>query len=224
MERATERRRVFVTGGTGYLGVPLIEALLERGHEVRALARQGSEGRLPTGCGVVPGNALDGATFAERVAPADTLVHLVGVSHPAPWKERQFREVDLASVRASVQAARTAGVRHMVYLSVAQPAPVMKSYVAVRAECERQIAEADLSATCVRPWYVLGPGHLWPYALLPIYALFERFPSTSDTARRLGLVRRAEMIDALVWAVENPAEEARVMDVEWIRSFGTVRH
>jgi len=213
------RRRVFVTGGTGYLGGPLLAALLARGHEVRALARRGSEGRLPPGCEAVPGNALDGASFAGRVAPADTLVHLVGVSRPAPWKERQFREVDLASVEASILAAKAAGVRHVVYLSVAHPSPVMKSYVAVRAECERKIAEAGLAATFVRPWYVLGPGHRWPYALIPLYALCERLPGTSDTARRLGLVRRAEMIAALVWAVENPAEGVRVMDVERIRSF-----
>lgn len=97
VDKAADRRRIFVTGGTGYLGAPMIEALLRRGHEVRALARRGSEDRLPSGCGVVFGNALDGATFADQVGPADTLVHLVGVSHPAPWKERQFREVDLAS-------------------------------------------------------------------------------------------------------------------------------
>ena len=101
VDLAADRRRVFVTGGTGYLGVPLIETLLQRGHEVRALARRGSEGRLPAGCGVVPGNALDGASFADRVAPADTLVHLVGVSHPAPWKERQgVRVMDVERIRS----------------------------------------------------------------------------------------------------------------------------
>lgn len=38
---------VFVTGGTGYLGTPLIRALVKRGHSVRALVRPGSEKKLP---------------------------------------------------------------------------------------------------------------------------------------------------------------------------------
>ncbi|HEY2289615.1 MAG TPA: NAD(P)H-binding protein [Thermoanaerobaculia bacterium] len=212
-----EIQRVFVTGGTGYLGGALLPALLARGHEVRALVRPGSEAKLPAGCGAARGDALDAASFADQVAPADTLIHLVGVSHPAPWKAEQFRTVDLASARASAAAARAAGVRHLVYLSVAQPAPAMRAYVAARAEAEALIAGAALSATFVRPWYVLGPGHRWPYALIPMYALFERLPATRDTARRLGLVTLRQMVDALVWAVESPADGARVMDVEAIR-------
>jgi uncharacterized protein YbjT (DUF2867 family) len=51
-----EIRRVFVTGGTGYLGGALLPALLPRGHEVRALVRPGSEAKLPAGCGAVRGN------------------------------------------------------------------------------------------------------------------------------------------------------------------------
>ncbi|HEY4597413.1 MAG TPA: NAD(P)H-binding protein [Thermoanaerobaculia bacterium] len=213
-----ETRQVFVTGGTGYLGGALLPALLARGHRVRALARPGSEAKLPLGCGAVAGNALDAATFAGRVSPADTLVHLVGVSHPAPWKAEQFRTVDLASARASVEAARAAGVRHLVYLSVAQPAPAMRAYVAARAEAEALISGTGLNATFVRPWYVLGPGHRWPYALIPMYALFERLPTTRDAARRLGLVTLRQMVDALVWAVENSADGVRVMDVEAIRA------
>ena len=210
-------RHVFVTGGTGYLGGALIPELLARGHRVRALARRGSEGKLPAGCEAVLGNALDSDSFAREVAPADTLVHLVGVPHPAPWKADQFRKVDLASVHASVAAAREAGIRHFVYLSIAQPAPVMKSYVAVRAECEELIRGTGIPATFLRPWYILGPGHLWPYALVPMYALFERLPLTRDTARRLGLVTRREMINALVRSVEEPPEDVRVVDVPGIR-------
>ncbi|MFY9821441.1 MAG: NAD(P)H-binding protein [Thermoanaerobaculia bacterium] len=220
METSNSRRRVFVTGGTGYLGQRLIPALLARGHEVRALVRPGSEKRLPPGCAAVQGNALEASSYASQVAPADTLVHLVGVSHPAPWKEEQFKQVDLGSARASAAAAQEAGIRHFVYLSVAQPAPAMRAYVAIRAQCEALITATGIPATFVRPWYVLGPGHRWPYLLIPFYAMAERFPSVRGTARRIGLVTLRQMMATLVWAVENPPERARILDVEAIRRGG----
>jgi nucleoside-diphosphate-sugar epimerase len=76
----TGKHSVFVAGGTGYVGQRLIPRLLERGHEVRALVRPGSEKKLPAGCTAVPGNALDGASYASKVAPSDTFVQLVGVA------------------------------------------------------------------------------------------------------------------------------------------------
>ena len=167
-------RHVFVTGGTGYLGRRLIPRLLARGHRVRALARPGSEERLPSGCDVRTGNALDAATFASAVAPADTFVQLVGTPHPSPAKAKEFVAVDLASVQASATAAAGAGVGHFVYVSVAHPAPVMQAYVAVRAEGEAMLAAAGLRATILRPWYVLGPGHRWAATLAPLYWMAER--------------------------------------------------
>jgi nucleoside-diphosphate-sugar epimerase len=90
-------------------------------------------GKSVQGAESIVGNALDGSTFAKQIAPSDTFVQLVGVPHPSPRKAEQFR-VDLVSIRESVAAAKQAGVVHFVYLSVAQPAPMMKDYVAVRAE------------------------------------------------------------------------------------------
>ena len=124
---------IFLTGATGYIGRHLIPELLARGHTVRALVRAGSEGKLAKGAIAVPGNALDRATFAPQIAPSDTFIQLVGVAHPSPAKAQQFREIDLVSARESVAAARAAGVAHFIYLSVAQPAPAMQAYVAVRA-------------------------------------------------------------------------------------------
>lgn len=216
--KATGRRSVFITGGTGYLGRALIHLLLGRGHEVRALVRRGSEAKLPRGCEAVCGDPLEAESFAGRVAPSDTFVQLVGVPRPSPAKARQFREIDLVSGRASVGAARAAGVRHFVYVSVAQPAPVMKAYQEVRAEVEALLRESGLPATVLRPWYVLGPGHRWPYLLKPFYYVCERLPSTRETARRLGFVTHAQMTAALLRAVENPPEEFRLLNVPDIRA------
>jgi uncharacterized protein YbjT (DUF2867 family) len=208
---------VFVTGGTGYLGRELIPRLLERGHQVRALARPGSERKLPPGALPVVGNALDGSTFAGAVKPADTFVQLVGVAHPSPAKASQFRTIDLVSARESVLAAVKAGARHFVYVSVAQPAPVMKAYQGARAEGEQTLRDSGLAATVIRPWYVLGPGHQWARALLPVYWLLERWPSTRQTARRLALVTLTQMTAALVCAVEQPATGFRIVEVPEIR-------
>jgi uncharacterized protein YbjT (DUF2867 family) len=209
---------VFIAGGTGYIGIPLIRALLERGHQVRALVRPRSERKLPAGCEAVPGDALDFSSYRERVAPAHTFVQLVGVHHPSPTKAAEFLSIDRTSAMQAIETARQAGIQHFIYVSVAHPAPLMKSYIAVRVECERALVESGMNATVVRPWYVLGPGHRWPYALLPMYWLCERLPSTREGARRLGLVTLAEMTRALVQAVENPTIGARFIEVPQIRA------
>ncbi len=213
-----QRRAVFVTGGTGYMGRRLIERLVARGHAVRALARPASASRLPTGCEPVLGDALDASTFGNTVGSGDSFVQLVGTPHPSPAKAEEFRAVDLVSVRESVRAAVGAGARHFVYVSVAQPAPAMQAYVAVRAEGEAMLRASGLAATILRPWYVLGPGHRWPYALIPLYWVAERIPRTRERARRCGLVTLAQMLDALVRAVEEPATGVRIVTVPEIRS------
>ena len=192
--------------------------LLRRGHEVRGLVRPGSEGKLPAEATPVAGDALRADTFAAAVAPAKTFVQLVGVSHPSPAKAAEFRSVDLASLRASADAAVRAGVDHFVYLSVAQPAPaIMKAYAAARAEGEAVVRATGMNATFLRPWYVLGPGHRWPYLLVPAYFFFERLPGTRDAARRIGLVTLPQMVAALVHAVENPPDGVRIVEVPDIR-------
>jgi uncharacterized protein YbjT (DUF2867 family) len=212
------RHSVLITGGTGYLGRALIPLLLASGHKVRALVRSGSEGKVPPGTDAVIGDPLVAENIQAALEGCGTLVHLVGVPKPSPAKAREFRAIDLVSIRAAVSAvARIQPRPHLVYLSVAQPAPVMKAYVEVRREGEALIREQRLEATFVRPWYVLGPGHRWPAVLLPLYALLRRIPATRASAERLGFVNLAQMVRALVHAVENPPTGIRVMDVPEIR-------
>lgn len=147
----------------------------------------------------------------DHVRGSDTVVQLVGVPKPAPWKGRQFRAVDRLSGLASIQAAQHAGVKHFVYISVAHPVPVMKDYIAVRAEIESVLRG---------PWYILGPGHWWPIFLKPAYRVCERIPSNRPTATRPGLVTLQQMLVTLLWSVEHLPESARVIEVPEIRTLG----
>jgi uncharacterized protein YbjT (DUF2867 family) len=211
------QNRVFLTGGTGYIGSALTKELLQRGHHVRALVRPGSESKLPQGCEMVHGNALRADTYAHQLESSDTFVHLVGVAHPNPKKAAEFRSIDLESCAQAVRAASAAGVRHFIYLSVARPAPLMQEYQAVRAQGEQLIIQSGLPATFVRPWYVLGRGHRWPSVLIPFYALARLIPATRAGAERLALVTLDQMVRTLTWAVENPSDGIRVLEPKHIQ-------
>jgi uncharacterized protein YbjT (DUF2867 family) len=205
---------VFVTGGTGYIGRPLVEALVARGHDVTALARPGSASRVPAGATAITGDALDPASFAHAIPRGATLVHLVGTPHPNPSKAAEFERVDLSSIRASATAAVVADAAHIVYVSVARPAPLMRSYIEARERGEAAVLATAIPATFVRPWYVLGPGHQWPVVLQPLYSLARLFPPTREQAARLGLVKLDQVVAALVAAVESPPHEGvQIVDV-----------
>jgi uncharacterized protein YbjT (DUF2867 family) len=199
---------VFISGGTGYLGRALSQLLLERGHRVAVFSRPTSTGRVDVRVEVHTGDPFDPASLMRALAqaPYTTFVHLVGTPHPAPWKTAQFHAIDLPSLQASATAAREAKIAHFVYVSVAQPAPIMRSYIHVRQCCEVILAENQLRRSIICPWYVLGPGHMWPIALRPVYAILEQIPATRASAQRLGLITLDQMTSAMSHAIEHPPQ------------------
>jgi nucleoside-diphosphate-sugar epimerase len=219
-------KTVFITGGTGYIGSRLIKRLLKKGYTIRAVVRKGSEHKLPEGCEIVFGNALDASTYQNYVPKGCIMVHLVGVAHPSPRKKEQFVSIDLVSVREAVSAAKAATVEQFIYVSVSQyPSKIMEAYQAVRAEGEKYIknalnTERVTSATLVRPWYVLGPGHYWPLLLIPFYWLAKRFKKYRALAEAQDLVWINQMLDILEYSVENtPLSKERIFEVQDIKNF-----
>ena len=133
--------------------------------------------------------------------------------------------MDQVSLQASLDASCRARIAHLIYVSVAHPAPVMRAYIAVRRECEQAIKASGIRATILRPWYVLGEEHWWPLGLIPCYKIAEWFPLTRTSALRLGLLWRDQMVRGLIWAVENPPDQTassekpfRVLTVPQIRT------
>lgn len=212
-------KNIFVTGGTGYIGSRLIPMLSNNGFNVTALVRKKSMSVSRLNCSIITGDALNKNTYENYVAGCDTFIHLIGVSHPGPGKKSEFRKVDLVSIEQAVQAALNKNVKHFIYLSVAHPAPVMKDFIEVRLKGEELLRKSGMTCSFIRPWYVLGPGHYWPYLIIPLYKLFELFPQTKKTAQRLGLVKINQLLGCLIHAVKNPPESIAVYNVSDIRNF-----
>lgn len=212
-------KQIFITGGTGYMGRRMIKILLDKGYKVKALVRKGSENKLPTGCDYVIADPFDSKSFEKEIPSDATFVQLLGVAHPSPKKKKEFKTIDLASVKASASAAREAHVKHFVYVSVAQtPTNIMNDYQQCRAMGEACIRSTEIPSTFIRPWYVVGPGHYWPLLFSPLFKILEWIPSTSQKAKALRLVNLRQMLNALLYAIEHaPDKGVDVIEIEQIR-------
>jgi nucleoside-diphosphate-sugar epimerase len=105
-------RTVFVSSGTGYVGTPLVEEMVARGHRVRVLARAEIEYKVTRGAVATLGNALDASTFVASIAPADTFVHLTARLIPHRGRSASsvlsiFRACEPPPKRLDRRASRT---------------------------------------------------------------------------------------------------------------------
>ena len=212
-------KTVFITGATGYIGKRLTKLLLQNGHKVIALVRKGSEHKVIAGAEVIIADPFDPVSFQASIPKGAVFVQLLGVSHPSPKKAKQFREIDLRSVKASAEAAAVAGVSHFIYISVAMaPSKIMAAYQVVRKEGEEYSKSKKLNCSFIRPWYVMGPGHYWPVLLLPLYGVAELVPAWRQRARTMALVTINQVLRTLFTTVEADPVQLRIIEIKQIRN------
>ena len=137
---------ILVTGGTGTLGRQVVARLLTTGHTVRVLSRHG--GKHSPGIEQVTGNLATGQGIDAAVAGAEVIVHLAGTATGDQVKAGHL-----------VQAARAAGTRHLVAISVvgADRIPVTSpvdrllfGYFAAKRAAEEVIAGSGVPWTTLR--------------------------------------------------------------------------
>lgn len=123
---------LLVTGGTGTLGRPTVAALRDAGAEPRILSRQ-------PGPAHVVANLQSGVGLADALAGVETVLHLA-----------TNRRSDARATQQLVDAARAAGVEHLVYLSIVGVDAVPLGYYRSKHACERIIAESGVPFTILR--------------------------------------------------------------------------
>ncbi|HEX6127796.1 MAG TPA: NAD(P)H-binding protein, partial [Candidatus Limnocylindria bacterium] len=149
---------VAVVGATGFVGRHVVPYLAERGHRVRAISRDGE--RLPGWGDAVTGHAADvesGQGLADALRGAEGMVHLVAI--PREHGGRTFEEVNVRGVRRALAAARQAGVRRVVHLSVLGAAEDPKlRYLHSKWRGEQLVRDSGMEWVILRPSLLFGEG------------------------------------------------------------------
>ena len=153
---------VTVFGGTGFVGGQVVRALAKAGHRVRVAVRQpnlayrmrmlGDVGQIE----VVQANVRNPASVARALDGAEACVNLVGVL----WERgrQKFQSIHVMAARHVAEAARKAGVKHLVHVSaIGADVDATARYARSKGEGEVAVREAFPGATIVRPSIVFGP-------------------------------------------------------------------
>jgi nucleoside-diphosphate-sugar epimerase len=168
------KRTVLVTGGSGFLGSHVVEALLHEGHQVRILDRAGNPGHPEFS---LVGDICDPQTCREAMAGIDVLMHLAALYRDDVRPKSLYYKVNVDGTGTLLAAASEAGVSRVVFASSfsvygldnvaggenSELAPV-NDYGHSKLAAEKLLrewvaADSRRSAAMVRPSVIFGPGN-----------------------------------------------------------------
>jgi NADH dehydrogenase len=148
--------RVFVTGGSGFVGSAVLDELIGRGYQVNALVNRRKLDRADV-------NSIAGGLFIDRALDegmrgADAVIHLVGIIMERPSKGITFERIHFEGTQRVVDAARRNGVKRYLHMSALGTRPGAASdYHKTKYRAEEYVRAGGLDWTIFRPSFIHGP-------------------------------------------------------------------
>jgi len=151
--------RVFVTGGTGFVGREILQQLAAAGHTVRALVRGEGQKRLPELAGLefAPGDALEPKTLSGALEGCDAVIHLIGIIREFPARGITFERLHVEATRNLLTAASQQQVPRFIHMSAnGSRENAATAYHFTKWRAEHAVRESDFAWTVFRPSLIYG--------------------------------------------------------------------
>ena len=223
--------KVFVTGGTGFVGPKVVHAIRARGHDVRALVRDRSRGRQLESWGVelAEGDVSDQESLRRAVPGCDVVVHLVAIIQGRP---QDFQRIMVGGIENVVHAAREAGVKRFVLMSALGTTGETKDlvpYYGAKWQMEQTVKGSGLEHVIFRPSFVFGRDG----GALPLFMRIARAPVTpiiGAGTQRFQPIWVEDVAEFFAKAVDEPAAANRTFElcgpdtVDWNELYDRIKH
>jgi 2-alkyl-3-oxoalkanoate reductase len=207
---------VALTGATGFVGTHVLDLLLSRGHQVKALSRSTTPIDHPQ-LTWVSGSLQDRTALSELTAGVDVVIHIAGAIKAA--NRQQFFDDNVGGTENLLAAIENnphkAPVKYIHLSSLAAREPALSPYGASKAEAEALVLSSanSLSSTILRPAAVYGPGDqetlfYFTAATAPVAAV------PGSAKHRTSLIHVHDLASALVHLAEHEQPGETLLDID----------
>ena len=196
--------KIFLTGGTGFIGGHVRSALLQKGHKIRLLTHRRGNGR-EDGVEQVVGDVTRLETFAGMLEGCDATINLVGIIREFPARGITFRQLHGEATKNIIVAAKAAGVKRNLQMSALGTRPgAASNYHQSKFRAEEEVRASTLDWTIFRPSIVFGPNDDFVNKLAGYIRSYPAIPVIGDGKYRLQPIAADDVARCFAMALEMP--------------------
>lgn len=196
--------KIFIAGGTGFVGGHLTAELLKRGHELILLSHAGS-GTTQPGITLCKGDVTDPTSYQQAMKGCDAAINLVGIIREFPAKGITFERLHVQATQAMVQAAQHSGVlRYLQMSALGTRVDAVSGYHRTKWRGEEIVRGSGLAWTIFRPSLIFGPKDAFVNMLAENLRLTPLMPTMGDGIYRLQPIHGNDVARCFADALDKP--------------------
>jgi len=206
--------KVAIAGGTGFIGKVIIKKLVEAGHRVVALIRQGSLLKIAGFSGMESRYIYyDSPTQIKKILEdCQAIINLVGIIRET--KETSFDYVHHLIPMSLVKAAKDTGLKRFVQMSaLGVDSELDTEYMQTKRLGENVVKSSGLDFTIFRPSIVFGPEDRFVNLFVKMIKRLPTVPVIGDGYYRLQPVSVYNVAEGFVKCLENPQAIGKTYDI-----------
>ncbi|MEJ2197959.1 MAG: complex I NDUFA9 subunit family protein [Desulfuromonadales bacterium] len=199
--------KVFVTGGTGFVGREILGQLLSAGHEVRALVRDGSQDKLSGHQNLEThiGDVTDAASLVGALDGCDAVIHLVGIIREFPGRGITFKKMHVTATENILEACDEQEVQRFLHMSSnGTRERGSTAYHRTKWQAEELVRASELDWTIFRPSLIFGRGSEFVKMLTELIRRVPVVPVIGDGQYRMQPVSVEQVAVSFVKALAMP--------------------
>jgi uncharacterized protein YbjT (DUF2867 family) len=204
--------RLFITGGTGFVGKNVVRALGDR--PLRLLVRDRAKHRelISDHVELVEGDVTNPASLRSAMEGCSTVLHLVAIIEPKPGES--FDGNIRKGTENVLNEAHAAGVARFYQMSaIGAQDNANFPYHQAKWRAEQAVKASGLEWTIFRPSVIYGPGDGFISVLAGVIRSFPIIPVVGDGKSRFQPIQVGDVADAIAHAIVDPTTTGKTLDL-----------